>query len=345
MIRVESLQVHLGEFHLRDIRLTIPPNGFFVLMGPTGAGKTVLLEAIAGLIPVAGGTVHINGKDVTAATPEKRGVGIMYQDYALFPHLTVRQNAFFGVRYHGVDRRTSSERFKRLTEELNIGHLLARFPGTLSGGELQRVALARALMVDPAVILLDEPLSALDPVFREEIRLLLKNLHNTTNTTFFMVTHDFAEALSLATQAAIINNGVIEQTGCILDIFQRPCSAFVADFVGMKNIFPAEFNGSLSRVGDITLKLSRPPLNAPRFIAIRPEDIIISNVPPEPAEPNVFRGAVTAVIDQGFSYEIQLELKKMTFRAMIPKGGLIGLGLEMGKPVHFHLREEAIHTF
>ncbi|MBN2254899.1 MAG: ATP-binding cassette domain-containing protein, partial [Deltaproteobacteria bacterium] len=232
MIRVEDVNIRLGEFTLRDINLAIDENEFFVLMGPTGAGKTVLLEAIAGLIPLRSGTIRVRDKDVTKMPPEKRGVSIVYQDYALFPHLTVRENIEYGLHFHKVDRGEADKRLTRMVEILDLGHLLKRLPLNLSGGENQRVALARALMVNPRVLLLDEPLSALDPGFREEIRNRLKGLHQNSTVTFLMVTHDFADALSLAERATVMNNGVIEQTGSMSDIFQRPNSTFVADFVG-----------------------------------------------------------------------------------------------------------------
>ena len=251
MIRTENLSLRLGDFHLQDISLSIDKNRFFVLMGPTGAGKTVLLEALAGLVPIRGGRILINEKDVTRLPPERRGVGIVYQDYALFPHMSVRDNITYGLRYHRSSRTRAGQRFRELADLLDIEPLLDRTPGTLSGGELQRVALARALVVSPQVILLDEPLSALDPRFREEVRRALKRLHANSEVTFLMVTHDFTEALSLAERAAIMHNGRIEQEGSIQDIFQRPQTHFVADFVGMKNLFPATFAGTTALVSDL----------------------------------------------------------------------------------------------
>ncbi|HPS94087.1 MAG TPA: ABC transporter ATP-binding protein, partial [Deltaproteobacteria bacterium] len=304
MIEIRGLKVHLGEFRLKDIDLSIDDGSFFVLMGPTGAGKTVLLEAIAGLVPVLGGSIAIGGRDMTRLPPEKRGVGIMYQDYALFPHLTVAHNITFGLRYKRHDRRSAEKRLGQLVDDLDIGNLLLRHPETLSGGELQRVALARALMVEPRVILLDEPLSALDQIFREEIRSLLKQIHRSSRITFFMVTHDFSEALTLATKAAIMNNGAIVQTGTIRDIFQRPSSSFVADFVGMKNIFPAAFNGTTARVGTLSVEVPHAHHNSSGNIAVRPEDIVISLKPLESSMRNSFEGVIRSIIDQGFLSEI-----------------------------------------
>ncbi len=345
MIRTEGLNIHLGDFHLRDITLSIAENQFFVLMGPTGAGKTVLLEALAGLVPTRSGRILINGRDVTRFPPEKRGVSIVYQDYALFPHLSVGKNIFYGVHYHRIDKDIARRRFSELVEQLNIGHIVKRRPGTLSGGELQRVALARALMVNPDVILLDEPLSALDPVFREEIRIMLKTLHSTSRTTFFMVTHDFAEALSLADRAAIMNQGEIEQAGSMQDIFSRPESTFVADFVGMKNIFSARFRDREAQVGKHQFETTLRPSDENGYIAIRPEDIVLSTTRLDSSIRNVFHGTVRRIIDQGFSYEVHVRADDMTFKSMITKSSLFQLGIREGADIFLSIKASAIHVF
>ncbi len=233
MIRIENLCVRLPDFSLDRINLHVADGEFFILLGPTGAGKTVLLESVAGLVPVSSGRIHLNGRNVTHLCPEKRGVGIVYQDSALFPHLTVKDNIRYGLRYQKDSPDKAPMKFDPLVEALGIGHLLHRNATTLSGGEKQRVALARALIVAPALLLLDEPLSALDPNFREEIRDILKDLHRNTGVTILMVTHDFAEARYLAQHIAVINNGRLEQTGTVDAVFLKPATAFTARFVGM----------------------------------------------------------------------------------------------------------------
>ncbi len=345
MIRIHDVNIKLGQFHLRNIELTIREHEFFVLMGPTGAGKTVLLEAIAGLIPVTSGTIDIGGRDVTRLPPEKRNVGIVYQDYCLFPHLTVQENITFGVKYHTIDKDRARARFNRIVERLDLSPLLRRLPINLSGGENQRVALARALMVAPEVLLLDEPLSALDPRFREEIRRGLKELHANSNITFLMVTHDFAEALSLADRAAVMNEGQIWQTGKVNEIFQKPRSTFVADFVGMKNLFPVNFHNTKALIEGLEIEMERKPANSRGFIAIRPEDIVLSKEQFLSSMRNVFTGAIKRIIDMGLYYEVAIEIQNIMFTAVITKRSLFELGLREGLTINLAFKTTAIHDF
>ena len=344
MIRIENLNIRLLQFHLRDINLEIEENEFFMLMGPTGAGKTVLLEAIAGLIHADRGKIFIRGREVTALPSEKREVGIVYQDQALFPHLSVLENITYGLRFHRLGKEEGKSRLERLTELLTIGHLLSRLPVNLSGGEKQRIALARALIVQPHVLLLDEPLSAIDPVFREEIRNALKRVHQNSNTTFLMVTHDFGEALALADRGAVIHRGAIEQVGAIRDIFQRPTSTAVAEFVGMKNLFEASFqNGAVTVQGNQVL-LARQPDSHHRHVAIRPEDITVSQDSLSLNRENRFSGVVSAVADQGFTYEVHVKTGDLTFKALVTKKSLVALGLREGLDVFISFDPASVHT-
>ncbi len=345
MIRIENLDVRLPGFHLEDINLALEENEFFMLMGPTGAGKTVLLEAVAGLIRVDRGKIFIRGKDVTWLPPEKRGVGIVYQDQALFPHLNVLENITYGLRFHHVRREERKTRFNRLTELLAIGHLLSRLPVNLSGGEKQRVALARALIVEPHVLLLDEPLSAIDPVFREEIRKALKEVHKDSGTTFLMVTHDFAEALSLADRGAVIHRGQIQQVGVIQDIFQKPASTAAAEFVGMKNLFEAEFQDSTAWVRGHRISLSSRSDNMHRYLAIRPEDITVNTKPFFPNPRNTFPGVVSIVANRGFTYEVHVRTGTLTFVSLITRKVLVDMELKEGLDVLVSFEDSAVHTF
>jgi molybdate/tungstate transport system ATP-binding protein len=345
MITIRELNIDLREFQLRNINLEIRENEFFILMGPTGAGKTVLLEAIAGLVPVKTGKIYIGDKEVTGLPPEKRDISIVYQDYALFPHLTVMDNITYGLHFHKIDKREARERLAQLLDVLNLSHLEHRFPANLSGGEKQRVSVARALMVNPKVLLLDEPLSALDPGFREEVRRSLKRLHQSSSVTFFMVTHDFAEALSLGGRAGVMNDGRVEQVGSIEDIFQRPGSTFVADFVGMKNLFAAHFEDTKAVVQGLEVELGREPANSRGYIAIRPEDIVISREPLASSMRNSFRGVVTGLVDQGFYYEVHVRAGTVTFKSLVTKSSVFELELQEGNDVFLSFKSAAIHTF
>ena len=345
MIRVKDLNISLPGFKLSEINLSIGENEFFILMGPTGAGKTVLLEAIAGLVPVKSGTIFIGERNITALPPEKRGISIVYQDYALFPHLTVLENITYGLHFHRIDKAQAEKRLNRLLEVVNLSHLKERLPVNLSGGEKQRVALARALMVEPKVLLLDEPLSALDPNFREEVRNALKGLHQSSTTTFLMVTHDFVEVLSLAGRAAVMNKGRIEQTGHVKEIFEKPVSPFVADFVGMKNLFEASFHETYAVVSGLKIEIGRIVDPSSRYLAVRPEDIIISREKFSSSMRNSYSGIITQINNQGFYYEIAVIVKNVSFKGLITKGALIELGLEEGIPVYVSFKASAVHVF
>ena len=345
MITVQDLNISLPEFNLSDINLSIGESEFFILMGPTGAGKTVLLEAMAGLVPIRSGKIFIGERDITTLPPEKRDISLVYQDYALFPHLTVLENITYGLHFHRIDKAQSEVMLTRLLEILDLHHLQGRLPVNLSGGEKQRVSLARALMVEPRVLLLDEPLSALDPAFREEVRNAIKRLHQSSNATFLMVTHDFAEALSLARRAAVMNNGRIEQVGSIEDIFQRPSSTFVADFVGMKNLFAARFKGTKAVVHSLEIELGREPANSNGYIAIRPEDIVISREAIASSMRNSFKAGVTGIFDQGFYYEVHVRAGEVTFKSLITKRSVFELQLREGNDVFVSFKSTAIHNF
>jgi len=200
-------------------------------------------------------------------------------------------------------------------------------------------------MVDPRVLLLDEPLSALDPGFREEVRNGLKRLHQSSSTTFLMVTHDFAEVLSLAGRAAVMNNGHIEQVGDVTEIFERPASPFVADFVGMKNLLRASFSGTYAMVSDLRIEIGRTVDPSSRYVAIRPEDIAIGQEKLSSSMRNSYPGIVKKINNQGFYYEIEVRVKDVFLKGLITKGALIELGLEEGNPVYVSFKASAAHIF
>lgn len=218
-----------------------------VLLGPTGTGKTVLLETIAGMHSIESGSIYIQGRDVTRLPPEKRNLGVVYQDYALFPHLTVQKNIAFGLQLRGLPGRKSRETVKKIADFLGMGAVLDRRPGNLSGGERQRVALARALVLDPYVLLLDEPLSALDRSTRDRLRRELKRIHREIGVTIVHITHDLTEAFFLADHVAIMKDGSILQQGIPEQVLKRPADRAVAELLGIENLLP----GTVGKSGEL----------------------------------------------------------------------------------------------
>jgi len=345
MIAVEDVCVQLPGFTLDAVSFRVGASEFFTILGPTGSGKTLILESIAGLVPITSGRILIGGRDMTDLPPERRGIGIVYQDQALFPHLSVARNIRYGLRYwpRAADR---EEKISQLIQRLNLDHLLDRAIINLSGGERQRVALARALVVAPEILLLDEPLSALDPNFREEIRYLLKSLHHETGITVLMVTHDFAEAHFLATRTAVISAGRIEQVGPVVEVFNRPISPSVATFVGMKNIFEARFENGMARAGPLALPLAGPVDSACRFITLRPEDIRIYSASTGAKEnaSNSFIGLVTRIDHQGIFCDVWVRSDGLLWQVMLPTSQLMEKNIAEGCEVRLQVPPEKIHV-
>lgn len=238
VLEVQQISKKLGNFQLKDATLEIG-NEYFVLLGPTGAGKSVLIEIIAGMFTPDKGKITINGQDSTTLLPEKRKIGFVPQDYALFPHLNVFRNIEYGLRIKGEK---NSSRVEELARTLGIEHLLHRDPTTLSGGEKQRVALARALIVQPQLILLDEPLSAVDLRTKEKLMDELRKVHAEFDVPIVHVTHSFIEAAALSDRVAVMMDGEIKQIGEIKQLFSEAKDEQVADFIGVKGLFKKLLN-------------------------------------------------------------------------------------------------------
>jgi len=265
-----------------EVSLSVDEGEFFALLGPSGCGKTTLLRLLAGFEHPDAGRILIDGQDMSGVPPNKRPVNMVFQSYAVFPHMSVAENVAFGLK---VDRVPAPERRRRVEEALalvKLEDLGARRPHQLSGGQKQRVALARALVKRPRVLLLDEPLSALDAKLREAMRGELAQLQRTVGVTFLFVTHDQEEALAMATRCAVMNEGSLEQVAAPRDLYERPASRFVADFIGQVNLFA----GRLTRAADGGLSFVSPEISAlirvaareavgegPAWMAVRPEEI------------------------------------------------------------------------
>lgn len=233
MIKLLDVSITLGDFSLHKVNMEIQSGEFFTIIGPTGTGKTVILELIAGLYTPDAGKVLIDKTDCVNIPPEKREIGFVYQDYALFPHLNVYNNIAFGLQLRKTPPLTIKKNVQVLTDMLGITHLWERFPGTLSGGEQQRVSLARALIMKPKILLMDEPLSALDPNTKKMLCQELKELHQRYRCTTVHVTHDFNEACLLADRIGVILKGKLKQIGVPDEVFGKPQDQDVAKFLGI----------------------------------------------------------------------------------------------------------------
>lgn len=268
-IRLAGINKFYGDLHaLTDVSLDIEHGAFVVFVGPSGCGKSTLLRSIAGLESVDDGTIEIDGRDVTDLDPSDRDLSMVFQSYALYPHMTVRANMEFGMKVGGVAADERTRRVIQAARILQLSELLDRKPGQLSGGQRQRVAIGRSIVKNPKVFLFDEPLSNLDAKLRVQMRIELEALHRELGATMIYVTHDQVEAMTMADRIVVLNDGKVEQTGTPMDLYHRPETAFVAGFIGSPamNILPAG-----SALGQAT-----GAAEGVRSVGIRPEHILLS---------------------------------------------------------------------
>ena len=323
MIRLDGVSRRWPEFAIRDITLEVKPGQYLAVVGPTGAGKTLLLELLLGIYQPDRGRVWIGGKDVTGEAPERRGIAIVYQDYLLFPHLTVEQNLEFGLRY-GPDGEAARKRKVRETAKLlGVDHLLARYESTLSGGEKQRVALGRALITGPRVLLLDEPLSSLDRGTARRLRGELKALHAAKGLTTIHVTHDLSEARQLGDAIALIHEGELHAAGTPDDLLRRPPTLFAAKFGGALNLFPASTRSGGLVAGPIVVQ------GDGSHVMVRPDEVLL-RAGWNGNGANLLRGEIVAVVDEGNLVEIRVRvdglgeaLRVHTGRQTVGEQGLV----------------------
>jgi len=345
-VQVKGVSLRLGDFAVHDVDLDITEGEYFVLLGPTGAGKTVLLECIAGLHRPEKGDVHVDGERVNNTAPERRGLGYLPQDYALFPHLTVAQNIGFGMRLRRRPRAEIDATVKELASLLGITHLLQRTPTTLSGGEQQRSALARALAIEPKVLLLDEPLSALDEQTREGLCVELRRVHEGLGTTTIHVSHNFEETLAVADRIGIIHEGRLRQIGPPEDVFRRPNSEFVAHFVRTENILRGRAerrNGALIvSVGDIEFEVAGGE-EGDVYLAVRPEEIMLSSAG-DGDRPNRALVRVSRIIDKGALMRVVVN-GSIGLVALIGRRAFQSSGLQVGDEVAVSFDPATAHVF
>ena len=348
MIRIEDLSKDWKEFKISHVDLQIKNNEYFVILGPSGSGKTMLLELIAGMWPPDSGRVYMDNQDITWSPLEKRGVGFVYQNYMLFPHKTVFENIAFGLKVRKIAKDEIKVRVKEIMELLDISNLTDRLPRTLSGGEQQRTALARALIIYPKVLLMDEPLSALDRKTRDELIQKLKEIHQRFDITIIHVTHNFDEALMLADRIAIMRNGEISQVGTSTEIFRHPADKFVADFVGAENIIEgiAKKDGkklTLIDTGNISI-YSTEQKKGHVHITVRPEDIILSIKKVETSARNVFEGQIKEIVDTGALIKLTIDVGDPLV-VFLTRQSFLDMELNIGKTVWTYFKATAVHVF
>ena len=318
MVELRGVTKRWGSFTaVADVSLEVQGGEFITFLGPSGCGKTTLLRMISGFETPSAGTVFLAGEDVTEQPPYRRNVNQVFQSYALFPHLTVEENIAFGLKMRKVAKPEMSERVERVVGLVSLGGFERRRPSELSGGQRQRVALARAIVCEPRVLLLDEPLSALDAKLRHQMQLELKRLQKKLGITFIFVTHDQEEALTMSDRIAVINKGRIEQLGDVNAIYHHPRTTFVANFIGQANILPATVLArSEGRVGillDGKLELvirdaNLSPDAETLLVSIRPEKIHMTKERPA-GDFNVFEAEIAEEIFKGATDQLELVTK------------------------------------
>lgn len=321
MLKLNNINKKFGNFSLSGISLDIPAGEYFVLLGRSGSGKSQLLELIAGLKKPDSGEIWINNENVTDWTIQRRNIGLVFQDYAVFPNMTVYGNIAYALHCRKYDRSFTDGQVKKIADELNITSILNRYPENLSGGELQRVALARTLVHRPGLLLLDEPLGSIDTSLKDDIRSILRHL-NRKGQTIVHVTHDYREAINLASRVGVIHNGRIIQEGKPDEVFSRPVNKFVARYAGIRNFFRVNFyteggNWKARCDGKIVFSLSDSNLPDKGLVIIRGNDIKIHDSRPSEANDNCISGIVREINPSEYGMEIIIDAGEIFYTEII----------------------------
>jgi multiple sugar transport system ATP-binding protein len=339
-VNIQNLSIKFGSNEvIKGLDLQVYEGEFLVLLGPSGCGKSTLLHSIAGLIDVSGGSIHIGGTDMTDAEPSERGIGMVFQSYALYPTMTVERNMSFGPRVAGVPKAEIEKRVARAAEMLHLTPLLDRKPAQLSGGQRQRVAIGRALVREAGVFLFDEPLSNLDAKLRAELRRELKLLHQTLGNTMIYVTHDQVEAMTLASRIVVMKSGVIQQIGTPSEVYDRPGNLFVAGFLGAPamNFVPARVGADgRSLEGALNLQLAEGRVKAGQnvVLGVRPEHMRLQS-------DGRWRATVELVEPMGNHQVVWMKLGEQGFSVVVHDGRRISAG----EALALDIDESALNVF
>ena len=347
MIAAESLSYAAGKFNLHDVSLRVEDSETVVILGPTGAGKTVLLELLAGFRRPSEGSVLIGDRDVTQLPPERRGIGFVYQDYLLFPHRSVQDNISYGLEVQNLRREEITKRVDEIAKRAGILPLLDRRTRNLSGGEQQRVALARALVTEPKVLLLDEPFAAVDPNTKETLMREMGRLLDKNRIPVIYVTHDQVEAMEMADRIAVMNEGRLVQVDEPEKVFSEPKSEFVASFVGTRNIFKGKSRlvngGSIVEVGSVELR-SNITLEGHVHMTIRPEDILVSGNEILSSARNSLKGRIISIVEKGQLVYLTGDCG-IEVTAAITRESLRELELTVGDEVFLTFKASSVNLF
>ncbi|HEX7220774.1 MAG TPA: putative 2-aminoethylphosphonate ABC transporter ATP-binding protein [Burkholderiales bacterium] len=345
-LQLTGVRKDFGSFTaLRDINLEVAQGEFVCFLGPSGCGKTTLLRIIAGLEVQSAGTVRQGGRDISRLPPAQRDYGIVFQSYALFPNLSVFDNVAYGLVNRKQSRSVIVSRVNELLKLVGLPESGAKFPSQLSGGQQQRIALARALATSPGLLLLDEPLSALDALERVRLRQEIRALQQRLGVTTIMVTHDQEEALSMADRIVVMNQGAIEQVGSALEIYREPASPFVADFVGKVNVLAGTGEAGGVRVGSILLRSSEKPAGTKVRAYLRPEDIVAR--PIEPGDSNVFDARIEKIEFLGSYCLVRVATDGLgqPLTVYLSLNFLSEQGLEQGSSLRLRILPERLRLF
>ncbi len=350
MIEIKNLSIQIGGFSLKNLNLSIKDQEYFIILGPSGAGKTIFIECLAGLHRVKKGEISVDGKNITSLSPEERRIGYVPQDYVLFPFLNVTENIQFGLKRGKYDKAKVQEKTLTMANLFAITNLLDRDTRTLSGGEKQRVALARALAASPQILLMDEPFSALDPQTSKYLRTELKQIHRRLGITTIYVTHDLMEAVNMADRLAIVMDGKIEQVDEPEKLLFSPCNERVSDFIGAPNILDCDYSKNtgqgIMEVGCQGLKIMVPHEGENiHKIAILPRHIYVSEIKPRGPGVNSFMGKIINIVPRTDTMRIYLKIGNNKLISEIPHHIYQDMNLETGKDVHVILRMKRIRAF
>jgi ABC-type sugar transport system ATPase subunit len=350
MIEIKGLSINLGEFRLKDINLTIRDSEYFVILGPTGAGKTVLMECIAGIHHPKHGRIWFDNKEVTHLAPEERGVGYVPQDYVLYPFLNTADNIAFGLKRTRKNKNEINDKVQKLAGMVGITHLLSRDTRSLSGGEKQRVALARALATSPRMLLLDEPMGALDLRTRRYLRMELKRIQRQLAITVIHISHDLTEAAEMADRLAVIQDGCVEQVDEPEKMLFHPANEKVSDFIGSPNILDCERCREMGQgtteveCGDLKLIIPHEGENFHK-VAILPRHIYISETKPPGRGVNCFQGKIIYIKDVSGSVRLGIDVAGKSLTAELPQHLFEEMDLTVGKEVYLILRMSRIRAY